>query len=151
VLAAVVALLVLEFTGVFAFVFGEAWTESATLVPLLLACAWRAASLATTIPFAALRRAGEVRLVTGLRAAVSVLTFALAALGLAAQSLSAVFLGLLAAELASAVVYEVARRRRLARGIREAAAAEGRAGRAADATDADAPDTDAALEPGGDA
>jgi len=154
VLAAVVALLVLEFTGVFAFVFGEAWTESATLVPLLLACAWRAASLATTIPFAALRRAGEVRLVTGLRAAVSVLTFALAALGLAAQSLSAVFLGLLAAELASAVVYEVARRRRLARGIREAAAAEGRAGRAAaaaDATDADAPDADAALEPGGDA
>ena len=149
VLAAVVALLVLEFTGVFAFVFGEAWTESATLVPLLLACAWRAASLATTIPFAALRRAGEVRLVTGLRAAVSVLTFALAALGLAAQSLSAVFLGLLAAELASAVVYEVARRRRLARGIREAAAAEGRAGRAAEA--ADATDADAALEPGGDA
>jgi len=52
------------------------------------------------------------------------------------------------------VVYEVARRRRLARGIREAAAAEGRAGRtaeAADATDADAPDADAALEPGGDA
>ena len=146
VLAAVVALLVLEFTGVFGFVFGEAWTESATLVPLLLACGWRAASLATTIPFAALRRAGEVRLVTGLRAAVSVLTFGLAAVGLAAQSLSAVFLGLLVAELASAVVYEVARRRRLARGIRDAAAA--------DAAPAAAPDTDAAadaaLEPGGD-
>jgi hypothetical protein len=59
--------------------------------------------------------ARSVGLVTGLRAAVSVLTFALAAIGLALQSLPAVFLGLLAAELASAVVYEVARRRRVAR------------------------------------
>jgi hypothetical protein len=120
--AAVIALLVLEVSGVFGFVFGSAWTESATLVPLLLACAWRAASLATTIPFAALRRAGEVRLVTGLRAAVSVLTFALAAIGLALQSLPAVFLGLLVAELASAVVYEVARRRRVSSTARAAAA-----------------------------
>jgi hypothetical protein len=124
VLAAVVALLVLEFVGAFGFIFGSAWTESSTLVPLLLACAWRAASLATTIPFASLRRAGAVRLLTGLRAVVSALTFALAAVGLALENLSAVFLGLLVAELASAVVYEVARRRRLARGIREAAAAD---------------------------
>ena len=124
VLAAVVALLVLELVGAFGFIFGSAWTESATLVPLLLACAWRAASLATTIPFASLRRAGAVRLLTGLRAVVSALTFALAAVGLALENLSAVFLGLLVAELASAVVYEVARRRRLARGIREAAAAD---------------------------
>ena len=153
VLAAVVALLVLEFTGVFGFIFGEAWTGSATLVPLLLACAWRAASLATTIPFAALRRAGEVRLVTGLRAAVSVLTFALAAVGLATQSLAAVFLGLLVAELVSAVVYEVARRRRLARGIREAEAADAAdAAEAADAADssAAADSAEAALDPGGD-
>src|SRR4029453_3007259 len=39
---AVLVLLVLELTGAFAFVFGSAWTESATLAPLLLACAWRA-------------------------------------------------------------------------------------------------------------
>lgn len=120
VIAAVVALLVLEFVGAFGFIFGTAWTDSATLVPLLLACAWRAASLATTIPFAALRRAGEVRLLTGLRAAVSAITFALAAVGLTFQNLAAVFLGLLIAELASAVIYEIARRRRVARGIREA-------------------------------
>jgi hypothetical protein len=120
VIAAVIALLVLEFVGAFGFIFGTAWTDSATLVPLLLACAWRAASLATTIPFAALRRAGEVRLLTGLRATVSAITFALAAVGLAFQNLAAVFLGLLIAELASAVIYEVARRRRVARGIREA-------------------------------
>ena len=122
VLAAVVVLLVLELSGVFGFIFGSAWDESATLVPLLLACAWRAASLATTLPFAALRRMGEVRLLTGLRAAVSVLTFALAAAGLAAQSLSAVFVGLFLAELLSAVVYEAARRRRVARVSRERAA-----------------------------
>ena len=72
--------------------------------------------------FAALRRMGEARLLTGLRAAVSALTFVLAAVGLATQNLSAVFLGLLVAELASAVVYEWARRRRVARLERGAAA-----------------------------
>jgi len=121
VVGAVVVILALEVSGVLAFVFGSTWTESATLVPLLLACAWRAASLATTIPFAALRRDGAVRLLTGLRAIVSLLTFALAALGLALGSLPAVFLGLLIAELASALVYEFARRRHLARARSEAA------------------------------
>ncbi|TFD29409.1 hypothetical protein [Cryobacterium cryoconiti] len=113
VLAAVVVLVVLERTGVLGFIFGGVWTSSAAILPLVLACGWRAASLATTIPFAALRRMGEVRLLTGLRAAVSVMAFALAGVGLALHSLSAVFLGLLIAELASAVVYELARRRRV--------------------------------------
>lgn len=117
--AAIAVLLVLELTGVFGLVFGDAWTLEATILPLAVACAWRAASLATTLPFAALRRMGEVRLLTGLRAAVSLLTFALAAAGLAVQSLTAVFLGLLVAELASAVVYEAARRRRIARVAQE--------------------------------
>ncbi|MBC7442627.1 MAG: hypothetical protein H7311_08925 [Ramlibacter sp.] len=113
VLAAVVVLVVLERTGVLGFIFGGVWTSSAAILPLVLACGWRAASLATTIPFAALRRMGEVRLLTGLRAAVSAMAFALAGVGLALHSLSAVFLGLLLAELASAVVYELARRRRV--------------------------------------
>ena len=127
VLAAVLVLLALELSGALGFVFGAAWTDSATLLPLLLACAWRAASLATTIPFAALRREGAVRLLTGLRAIVSVLTFVLAAAGLALGSLPAVFLGLLVAELASALVYESARRRRLERAMREAATADAEA------------------------
>lgn len=108
---AVLVLLVLEFSGVLAFVFGEAWQTSATLVPLLLACAWRAASLATTIPFARLRRAGHARLLTGLRAASAALTFALAAIGLAVGELGAVFIGLLVAELATAVLYASVDRR----------------------------------------
>ncbi|MFC6354810.1 hypothetical protein [Luethyella okanaganae] len=135
VLAAVVALVVLELSGVLGFVFGEAWTASATLLPLVLACGWRAASLATTIPFAALRRRGEVRLLTGLRAAVSAMTFALAALGLWVQSLSAVFIGLLVAELLSAVVYEWARRHRTSRVQRAATSTAGKVqnpGRGAD-------------------
>ncbi|TFC89616.1 hypothetical protein E3T37_02320 [Cryobacterium sp. TMT2-10] len=113
VLAAVVVLVALERTGVLGFIFGGVWTSSAAILSLVLACGWRAASLATTIPFAALRRMGEVRLLTGLRAAVSVMAFALAGIGLALHSLSAVFLGLLIAELASAVLYELARRRRV--------------------------------------
>jgi hypothetical protein len=113
VVAAVIVLVVFERTGLLGFIFGAAWTGSAPLLPLILACCWRAASLATTIPFAALRRMGEVRLLTGLRAAVSLLAFALAAVGLVLQNLSAVFLGLLVAELASAAIYEFARRRRM--------------------------------------
>lgn len=113
--AAFLALLVVEFTGLFGFVFGDAWTFGATIVPLVLACAWRAASLATTIPFAALRRMGEAGLVTGLRAGVSILTFGLAGAGLLFGGLAWVFVGLLVAELTSAVVYEIARRRRVAR------------------------------------
>jgi hypothetical protein len=114
VVAAVVALVVAEALGVFGYLFGEAWSESATLMPLLIACAWRAASLLTTIPFAALRRRGEVRLLTGLRAVVAMITFAFAALALLTGELAAVFAGLLLAELISAVVYEAARRRRVA-------------------------------------
>jgi hypothetical protein len=118
VVAAFIALLVVEFTGLFGFVFGDAWSQSATLLPLVLACAWRAASLVTTIPFAALRRMGEAALVTWLRAGVSALTFLLAAAGLLIGGLAALFVGLLVAELASAAVYELARRRRLARTAR---------------------------------
>jgi len=124
VLAAVVVLVVLERTGALGLIFGGVWTNSAVLLPLVLACGWRAASLATTIPFAALRRMGEARLLTGLRAAVSLMAFALAAIGLALHDLSAVFLGLLIAELVSAVVYELARRRRVRVAERLAVAAQ---------------------------
>ncbi|MGO4105221.1 hypothetical protein AB4Y63_14800 [Leifsonia sp. YAF41] len=122
VFAAVLALIVLESFGVLGFFFGDVWSGSNTLLPLVLACLWRAASLATTIPFAALRRMGEVRLVTGLRALVSALTFAAASVGLLLQDLSMVFVGLLIAELLSAVIYEVARRRALGKVSRMAEA-----------------------------
>ena len=111
-LGAIVALGILEATGTFGFIFGSAWSLSDTALPLAVACAWRATSILTTIPFAALRRMGAVRLLTGLRAIVAVITFALAGLGLVTQNIVWVFAGMLVAELISAVIYEGARRSR---------------------------------------
>ena len=113
-LAAIVALGILEATGAFGFIFGSAWSLSDTALPLAVACAWRATSILTTIPFAALRRRGAVRLLTGLRAIVAAITFALAGLGLVTQNIVWVFGGMLVAELISAVIYETARRSRTA-------------------------------------
>jgi hypothetical protein len=109
-LGAIVALGVLEATGTFGFIFGSAWSLSDTALPLAVACAWRATSILTTIPFAALRRMGAVRLLTGLRAIVAAITFALAGLGLTTQNIVWVFTGMLVAELISAVIYEGAHR-----------------------------------------
>lgn len=111
VVGAAAALLTLELTGLLGLLFGDAWSGTGILTALVVACLWRSASLLTTLPFTALRRRGEARLVTGLRAGVSAVTFALAAGGLAFQNLPMVFIGLLVAELASALVYEGARRR----------------------------------------
>lgn len=113
-LGAAVALGMLEATGAFGFIFGSAWSLSDTALPLAVACAWRATSILTTIPFAALRRRGAVRLLTGLRAIVAAITFALAGLGLVTQNIVWVFGGMLVAELISAVIYETARRSRTA-------------------------------------
>lgn len=114
VVVALIAIGVAEALGIFGFLFGEAWTLSATVGALSIACLWRAASLATTIPFAALRRMGEAKLLTLLRGAVAILTAIAALLALQLDSLSAVFAVLLAGELVQAVVYEIARRQRSA-------------------------------------
>jgi hypothetical protein len=108
---AVLALLIFELAGFFALLFGTAWTLESTLVPLLVACAWRAASLAPTLPFTALRRLGHARLVTLLRAGASVIAFLLASLALPSGDIVWVFAALLAAELFSGLIYELARRR----------------------------------------
>lgn len=108
---AVAVLIVLDVTGLLGFLFGEAWRNTPMLLPLLAASAWRAASLPTTITFTALRRAGRARLMTGLRAVAAVLTFGLAMAGVLSQQLTLVFVGLLAAELGSAVLFEFAHRR----------------------------------------
>ncbi|SEN94921.1 hypothetical protein SAMN05216281_12041 [Cryobacterium luteum] len=118
-LGAIVALGILEATGAFGFIFGSAWSLSDTALPLAVACAWRATSILTTIPFAALRRMGAVRLLTGLRAIVAAVTFALAGLGLVTQNIVWVFAGMLVAELISAVIYEAARRSRTARASKD--------------------------------
>ncbi|WP_025155541.1 hypothetical protein [Leifsonia aquatica] len=113
--AAIVVIFVCEWLGVFGFVFSHAWSTSATALPLLVACLWRAASLATTIPFASLRRMGEAKRLTLLRALVAGITFVAAFAAVATDDLVWVFAVLLAGELLQALVYEIARRRVLAR------------------------------------
>ncbi len=115
VVGAIVVIFVCEFLGVFEYIFAQAWTLEATLVPLFIACLWRAASLATTIPFAALRRMGQAKLLTVLRASVAVVTFGGALAVIALNSLSWIFAVLLAGELLQALLYEIARRRQVAR------------------------------------
>lgn len=111
---ALIVIVVCELLGVFGFIFGSGWSTSATLVPLLAACLWRAASLATTIPFATLRRMGEAKLLTILRASVAVVTFAATLLVLSTGDLVWIFGVLLLGELLQAATYEVARRRKTA-------------------------------------
>ena len=102
---------VLEFSGALGFIFRESWTLETTVIPLATACVWRAASIATTLPFAALRRAGQVRLLAVLRAACALGTFALGLSVLPLHSLTAVFLVMLLGEVAQAVAYGIAHRR----------------------------------------
>lgn len=108
---AVVALLIFEFAGFFSLLFGTAWSMEATLVPLVVACAWRAASIAPTLPFTALRRMGFARRVTILRAGASIIAFALASIALLTLNIVWIFAALLLAELLSGLIYETARRR----------------------------------------
>jgi hypothetical protein len=104
---------VLEFTGILGFIFGASWTVPLTVAALGVACLWRAASLATTLPFASLRRAGAVRLLTVLRAACAIITFCAGFAVLQFHSLTIVFAVMLAGELLQTTVYEIARRRRI--------------------------------------
>lgn len=106
VLLAVLAIFAADFLHVFDLFFGAAWTESATLLPLVLACSWRAASLWSTIPFAGLRRLGLVKRLTLLRVASVIFTFGLAVTAVLAGSVALVFGSLLAGEILQAILYE---------------------------------------------
>jgi len=108
---AVLVIGVLEATGILARFFDSSWTLELTVLPLAVACAWRAASLATTLPFAALRRSGHAKLLTVLRAACAVVTFAAGASVLPLNSITVVFLIMLGGEVLQAIVYQIARRR----------------------------------------
>ncbi len=110
---AIIVIGVLEFTGILGFVFKGSWTVDATVVPLMIACIWRSASLATTLPFAALRRGGHVRLLAVLRGCCALATVTVGLGVLPLHSLTLVFLVLLLGELSQAITYEIARRRTL--------------------------------------
>lgn len=112
--AAFLAIVAAQLFGLLALLFGATFSNNDLLIPLLLACAWRATALWTTIPFAALRRGGLVKLVTFTRMAAVVITFALALLSLWFENLAIVFLALLCGEILQALMYEIAQRKYLA-------------------------------------
>ena len=100
-----------EFTGLLSLAFGATWTFADTVLPLLVACLWRVATLFSAIPFAALRRAGRAKLVMILRGASALITFGLAVPSTVFGQIWIVFAALLIGELVLALNCEIARRR----------------------------------------
>lgn len=96
------------YLGLWSLIFGPAWSSS-LYVGLAVACGWKACMLITTIPFAALRRAGRTTMVFWLRAANATLYVALGLAFLFGFGTStAVFVSFVITELLMFVPYHVA-------------------------------------------
>ncbi|KAA0107649.1 hypothetical protein [Mycolicibacterium sp. P1-5] len=106
--AGLAGVLVIAFSGLGKLVFGSAWADVGA-VALLLACVWKGFMLLSTVPFAALRKAGETALVFWIRATSTVIYLIIGVTAvLIWRSNTAIFLGFAIAEMATAVVYHVA-------------------------------------------
>ncbi|BBX17973.1 hypothetical protein CRI77_22025 [Mycolicibacterium duvalii] len=94
-----------EFLGVWSAVFGPAW-DDVVIVALLLACLWKGSMLVSTVPFAALRRAGRTALVFWIRCGSTLiyLIFGVSFL-LIFRSYTAAFAAFLLAEVLSFALY----------------------------------------------
>lgn len=103
-----VVVLVAAFGGLGSLVFGPAWV-GVGVAALLLACLWKAFMLVSTVPFAALRKAGETARVFWIRGASTVI-YLVVSVGLlvAWQTPAAIFLAFVIAEMITAVVYHFA-------------------------------------------
>lgn len=88
------ALCAASVTGLFPAVFGEAW-QAVTTASVLAAVSWKLWGLASTFPFAALRRAGAFAAVFGVRVLSSVLYLVLCVAAVLTTSDLAVLLGAL--------------------------------------------------------
>ncbi|MGE2736455.1 hypothetical protein [Mycolicibacterium vaccae] len=107
-LVGMAVVLVAAFGGLGELVFGPAWA-GVGVAAMLLACAWKAVMLVSTVPFAALRKAGKTVLVFWIRGASTVIYLLISvAVLLVWQSTAAIFAAFVAAELATAVVYHCA-------------------------------------------
>ena len=103
-----VAIFASAYLGVWSLIFGPAWNSS-LYVALAVACAWKLCMLVTTIPFAALRRAGRTKMVFWLRAANTALYVVLGLTFLFGfHSSTAVFLSFVITEVLMFVPYHVA-------------------------------------------
>lgn len=100
-----VAVLAAALGGFGSLVFGPAWAQVG-VIALLLAFVWKCVMLASTVPFAALRKEGRTVLVFWIRGASTVI-YLLISIGLlvAWQTTVAIFLAFVIAEAITAVIY----------------------------------------------
>jgi hypothetical protein len=109
--AGLIAVLAAAFGGLGSLVFGPAWANVGA-VALLLACVWKGLMLLSTVPFAALRRAGETTIVFWVRAASTVVYLALGiGFMFGWHTNTAIFLAFILAEVFTAILYHVIARR----------------------------------------
>ncbi|MGP4058260.1 hypothetical protein ACTWP6_26125 [Mycobacterium sp. 4D054] len=103
-----VAVLAAAFGGFGSLVFGPAW-DAVGVAALLLAALWKAVMLVSTVPFAALRKAGKTVLVFWIRGA-STVVYLVISVGflLLWRSTEAIFAAFVVAEMITAVVYHFA-------------------------------------------
>jgi len=99
------------FGGLGSLIFGPAWANVGALA-LVLACLWKGLMLTSTVPFAALRRAGETTIVFWVRA-ISTVVYLAMGVGflLGWHSNTAIFLAFVLSESFTAVLYHVVARR----------------------------------------
>ncbi|MGE2714631.1 hypothetical protein ACQI4L_11280 [Mycolicibacterium litorale] len=106
--AGMVAVIVGAFSGLGSLIFGPAW-DDVGVVAFLLACLWKGFMLLSTVPFAALRKAGETALVFRVRALSTVIYLAIGVVFLVIwHSTAAIFLAFVLAELITTLVYHYA-------------------------------------------
>jgi hypothetical protein len=102
------AVLVAAFGGLGSLIFGPAWGDVG-VAALLLAALWKAFMLLSTVPFAALRKAGKTVLVFWIRGGSTVVYLVISvAFLLVWKNPTAIFLGFVVSEMITAAVYHVA-------------------------------------------
>lgn len=106
--AGMAAVIVGAISGLGSLVFGPAW-DDVGVVAFLLACLWKGFMLLSTVPFAALRKAGETALVFRVRALSTAIYLAIGVAFLVMwHSTAAIFLAFVLAEFITALVYHYA-------------------------------------------
>lgn len=96
------------FGGLGSLIFGPAW-RSVGAAAMLLACLWKAFTLVSTVPFAALRKAGKTTLVFWIRGGSTVIYLIISVSFLVMwQNTAAIFLAFVVSEMVTALLYHFA-------------------------------------------
>jgi hypothetical protein len=106
--AALAAVLVAALGGLGSLIFGPAWRDVG-VAALLLACLWKGFMLLSTVPFAALRKAGKTVLVFWIRG-ISTVIYLVISVGflIVWKTPAVIFLAFVVSELITAVLYHFA-------------------------------------------